>query len=227
MNQAPTSWASHGWDLAPLQDHHHSLPRSSVRDRLPPRRSKMTAVDSGPRAWPRGIHSMTTRMTSWRLHLDQILAGLERAQKLTVFAALNLAMVQSIDRRGAALGDVTAGFYNAKNCLYVKRSLRQKDAEELMSRGVQLADLFDVLPRKQAEAREGCDASHLQQVARDRRTPGRVNPAVGAVGDVCSGKVNTASHPRRSRRCNCPNGRRRSGRSRNGPDARSRRTSAC
>lgn len=95
---------------------------------------------------------MTTSTTSWRLHLDQILEGLERAQKLTVFAALNLAMVQSIDRRGAALDEVTSGFYNAKNCLYVKRSLRQKDAEDLMSRGVQLADLFAALPRKQAEA---------------------------------------------------------------------------
>lgn len=38
------------------------------------------------------------------------------------------------------------------NCLYVKRSLKDKDANELMSRGVQLADLFDVLPRRQARA---------------------------------------------------------------------------
>lgn len=90
--------------------------------------------------------------SSWRLYLDQILDGLEKPQKLTVFAALNLAMVRSIDRKGAALDDITAGFYNAKNCLYVKRSLRQREADELMSRGVQLVDLFAALPRKQAEA---------------------------------------------------------------------------
>jgi hypothetical protein len=95
---------------------------------------------------------MNNSTTSWRLQLDRILDGLDKGQRLAVFAALNLAMVQSIDRKGASLGDVTAGFYNGSNCLYVKRSLRQKDADELMSRGVQLADLFEVLPRRQAEA---------------------------------------------------------------------------
>lgn len=95
---------------------------------------------------------MSTNATSWRLDLDGILDGLEKSQKLAVFGALNLAMVQSIDSKGTSLGDVIAGFYNAANCLYVKRSFRHKDADELMSRGVQLADLFDVLPRRQAEA---------------------------------------------------------------------------
>lgn len=95
---------------------------------------------------------MTTSTNPWRLHLEHILGGLDKPQKLAVFAALNLAMVQSIHSKGSGLGEVTAGFYNSTNGLYVKRSLRNKDAEELMSRGVQLADLFEVLPRRQAEA---------------------------------------------------------------------------
>lgn len=94
----------------------------------------------------------TTSTTPWLLQLDRILKGLEKRQKLAVLAALNLAMVNSIDSKGTQLDDITAGFYNAANCLYVKRSLRSKDADELMSRGVQLADLFDLLPRRQAEA---------------------------------------------------------------------------
>lgn len=107
---------------------------------------------------------MSTNTTSWRLRLGHILHGLEKAQKLTVFGALNLAMVQSIDSKGASLGDVTAGFYNAANCLYVKRSLRHKDADELMSRGVQLADLFEVLPRRQAEVELKCEKDAMRAI---------------------------------------------------------------
>jgi hypothetical protein len=95
---------------------------------------------------------MTTRSISWRLDLKRILNGLDKPRKLAVFAGLNLAMLHSIDNKGAALPDITAGFYNVANCLYVRRSLKHNEADELMSRGVQLADLFDVLPRKQAEA---------------------------------------------------------------------------
>jgi hypothetical protein len=95
---------------------------------------------------------MTTHTVHRRLSLARILKRLEEAQRLAVFAGLNLAMLQSVDSKGQALRDITAGFYNVANCLYVKRSFRQSDADELMSRGVQLADLFDVLPRKQAES---------------------------------------------------------------------------
>jgi hypothetical protein len=95
---------------------------------------------------------MTSELIQWRLDLQSILSGLERPQKLAVFAGLNLAMLASIDSKGRALADVTAGFYNAANCLYVKRSIKHKNADELMSRGVQLLDLFAILPRRRAEA---------------------------------------------------------------------------
>jgi hypothetical protein len=95
---------------------------------------------------------MTTRIHSWRLDLEHLLNGLAKPQKLAVFAGLNLAMLSSIDSKGAAIANVMAGFYHAANCLHVKRSIKDKDANELMSRGVQLADLFDALPRRQAGA---------------------------------------------------------------------------
>lgn len=43
-------------------------------------------------------------------------------------------------------------FFHAENALFVHRNLRVETAEEIMSRGVQLPDLFDVLPPKQARA---------------------------------------------------------------------------
>lgn len=95
---------------------------------------------------------MTTDTALWRLDLPSILSGLEKSQKLAVFAGLNLAMLASIDAKGKALSEITAGFYNATNCQYVKRSIKHKEADELMSRGVQLSDLFEVLPRRTAEA---------------------------------------------------------------------------
>ncbi|HET6884225.1 MAG TPA: hypothetical protein VFI31_28995 [Pirellulales bacterium] len=89
---------------------------------------------------------------SWRLELESLFNGLAKPQKLAVFAGLNLAMLASVESKAATLSDVTAGFYHAANCLYVKRSMKNKDANELMSRGVQLADLFDALSQRRAEA---------------------------------------------------------------------------
>jgi len=42
-------------------------------------------------------------------------------------------------------------FFNAENCLWVHRQLKSVAADEIMSRGVQLADLFDVLPAAKAK----------------------------------------------------------------------------
>jgi hypothetical protein len=88
---------------------------------------------------------------SWRLDLETLFDNLPKPQKLAMFAGLNLAILSSIDSKGEAIPSVTAGFYHAANCLYVKRSIKDKNANELMSRGVQLPDLFDALPRGQAE----------------------------------------------------------------------------
>lgn len=41
-------------------------------------------------------------------------------------------------------------FYNAENCLHVRKCLRQKIAAEVMSRGTQLPDLFEALPADEA-----------------------------------------------------------------------------
>lgn len=42
-------------------------------------------------------------------------------------------------------------FYNAENCLYVRKHLTKKTADSIMSHGVQLPDLFDSLPTEEAQ----------------------------------------------------------------------------
>jgi len=41
-------------------------------------------------------------------------------------------------------------FYHAENCLYVQKHFRKKEAQAIMSHGVQLPDLFDCLPPEEA-----------------------------------------------------------------------------
>jgi hypothetical protein len=46
--------------------------------------------------------------------------------------------------------DAIRTFFNTENCLFVRRELRNNVADEVMSRGVKLLDLFDALPRDEA-----------------------------------------------------------------------------
>ncbi len=42
--------------------------------------------------------------------------------------------------------DALRTFFHAENCLFVRQQVRDRTADEIMSRGVQLPDLFDSLP---------------------------------------------------------------------------------
>ncbi len=42
-------------------------------------------------------------------------------------------------------------FFHADNCLFARKELRSKIADEIMSRGVQLPDLFESLPIIEAQ----------------------------------------------------------------------------
>ena len=42
-------------------------------------------------------------------------------------------------------------FFHADNCRFVRKQLREKAADQVMGHGVQLADLFDALPPKEAK----------------------------------------------------------------------------
>ncbi|MBI1925269.1 hypothetical protein HYR99_13590 [Candidatus Poribacteria bacterium] len=42
-------------------------------------------------------------------------------------------------------------FFHAENCLFVRKHLKEKIADPIMSHGVQLPDLFDALPAEEAQ----------------------------------------------------------------------------
>jgi hypothetical protein len=71
-------------------------------------------------------------------------------QQLELFALVNLGLVQSLASGILSPDEAVKRFYYADNCLYVRRHLRKKEANAIMSRGTQLPDLFDGLPAEEA-----------------------------------------------------------------------------
>jgi len=86
-----------------------------------------------------------------RIILSEITGDL--AQQLRFFALLNLGMAQSLAGGIISAAEAIRLFYNVENCLYVRERFRNKHANAIMSRGVQLPDLFEALPAEEA-ARE-------------------------------------------------------------------------
>ena len=74
-----------------------------------------------------------------------------QVQRLELFALVNLGLVQSLASGVSSPTDALHRFYHADNCLYVQKHLRNKDANAIMSRGVQLADLFESLSKEEAQ----------------------------------------------------------------------------
>jgi hypothetical protein len=72
------------------------------------------------------------------------------AQRLRFFALLNLGVVQSLSSGVLSAPQAARLFYNAENCLYVRKHFRNKKADTIMSHGVQLPDLFDALSADEA-----------------------------------------------------------------------------
>ena len=71
-------------------------------------------------------------------------------QRLVHFVLVNLGLVQSLASGLLSPGEAVERFYHADNCLYVRKHLRRREANAIMSRGVQLPDLFECLPAEEA-----------------------------------------------------------------------------
>ena len=74
------------------------------------------------------------------------------ARQLELFALVNLGLVQSMASGVLTPTEAVERFYHARNCLYVQKHFRRKEAQIIMSRGVQLPDLFDCLPPRRHSA---------------------------------------------------------------------------
>ena len=71
-------------------------------------------------------------------------------QRMEFFALVNLGLVQSLASGILSPTEAVERFYHDENCLYVQKQLRKRDANTIMSRGVQLPDLFETLPSEEA-----------------------------------------------------------------------------
>lgn len=87
-----------------------------------------------------------------RIDLQDLLsqAGNEN-RELASFALLSLGVVESLVAGAMTATGAVELFFHADNCLYIHRHLKHKVADEIMSRGVQLHDLFDALPVEDAQ----------------------------------------------------------------------------
>jgi len=88
-----------------------------------------------------------------RIDLKAVLsgAGRSRSERVALFALISLGIIESLANGLVSATDVVQVFFHAENCLFVRKQFKVKAAEEIMSHGVQLADLFDALPADQAQ----------------------------------------------------------------------------
>ena len=88
-----------------------------------------------------------------KIDLQAVLSNADRAldQKLAVFALLNLGVVESIINGVMTAPQAVRIFFNAENCLFVRQEIAERNADVIMSHGVQLADPFDALPSEEAQ----------------------------------------------------------------------------
>jgi hypothetical protein len=88
-----------------------------------------------------------------RIDLKTVLGGARRSrsERAALFALINLGIVESLTNGLISAADALQVFFHAENCLFVRKELRVKAADEIMSHGVQLPDLFDALPADQAQ----------------------------------------------------------------------------
>jgi hypothetical protein len=88
------------------------------------------------------------KANQFRIDLSEIGGG--STKQLRYFALLNLGMVQSLASGVMSATEAVQLFYNAENCLYVREHFQNKKANAIMSHGVQLPDLFEVLSTEEA-----------------------------------------------------------------------------
>lgn len=73
------------------------------------------------------------------------------AQRSALFALLTLGMIESLANGLLSATEALQLFFHTENCLFVRKHLRDKTVDTIMSHGVQLPDLFEALPMEQAQ----------------------------------------------------------------------------
>lgn len=69
---------------------------------------------------------------------------------ISAFAAVTLGVIEALTSGSISADVATRLYFDANNCLFLRKYFHDKLADEIMSRGVQLQDLFDALPPNEA-----------------------------------------------------------------------------
>ncbi len=87
-----------------------------------------------------------------RVELQGLLASVDGdvARRRALFAWLNMGLIESLANGLLSGDDAIRLFCHADNCLFVRKRLRGRLANEVMSRGAQLPDLHEALPPDEA-----------------------------------------------------------------------------
>jgi hypothetical protein len=72
-------------------------------------------------------------------------------QQISSFGLLSLGVIELLIGEAITASHAVELFFHANNCLFVRQQLRHKVADEMMSRGVQLPDIFEALPAEEAQ----------------------------------------------------------------------------
>ena len=86
------------------------------------------------------------------------------ARRRGVFALLGLGMVESLSSGAISTSEAVRLFFHAENCHYVHKRMRDNVADEFMSRGVQLPDLFDALSEREAQQEFQRELSNMRSL---------------------------------------------------------------
>jgi hypothetical protein len=102
------------------------------------------------------------------MELERLLTNAtDASQRAALFAWLNLGVIDSLACGVLSASDAVSVLYHAENCLYVNRHLRKRAAAEVMSRGVQLPDLFTVLPAEEAQREYQKELSQMRLLCQE------------------------------------------------------------
>ena len=86
------------------------------------------------------------------INLQALLSqGCNKRQQASSFALLCLGIIESLTNGLMSVTDALRLFFHAENCLFVRKYLKEKIADQIMSHGVQLPDLFDALLVEEAQ----------------------------------------------------------------------------
>jgi hypothetical protein len=88
-----------------------------------------------------------------KIDLRALLSNSDRTldEKLMLFVWLNLGIVESLANGLLTATQAVRIFFNADNCLFVRQEITEQGADVIMSRGTQLADLFEALVAEEAQ----------------------------------------------------------------------------